>query len=255
MMFLHPQLFGLPNGVAAVKASFVTVAIWWIVFTIPLMMIVPEPGVEAVSQESIFSLIGSSVRQMIHSCQELAQDRNLLLFVLSFWLYIDGVYTVITMAVDYGISLGFRSQDLIAALLITQFVGFPAAFLFGKLAPKIGCRIPISICIGVYAVTVIGATQMTQAYQFYILAAVIGLVQGGVQSLSRSMFSRMIPKEKSGEYFGLFNLVGKFASILGPMIVAATALVVHEPRLSMLGLLFLFALGASLLYFVKEPQT
>ncbi|MWQ92526.1 MFS transporter, partial [Escherichia coli] len=131
---------------------------------------------------------------------------NLFMFMVAYWLYIDGVYTVMTMAVDYGISIGFESKDLIAALLITQFIGFPCAYFFGTLTKRWGAKMPILVCIVVYGVTVIAATQMKTATHFYLLATVIGLVQGGVQSLSRSMFGRMIPKEASGEYFGLFNL-------------------------------------------------
>lgn len=174
--------------------------------------------------------------------------------MLAFWLYIDGVYTLITMAVDFGISLNFDSKDLIAALLITQFVGFPATFAFGTIAKKWGCRKPILFCILVYGITVILASQMKTPLHFYILAGVIGLVQGGVQSLSRSLFAKMIPPEKSGEYFGFMNLIGKFASVMGPAIVAATVLIVKQSQYGLMGLLILFAGGGFLLMKVKEPN-
>ena len=175
------------------------------------------------------------------------------MFMMAFWLYIDGVYTLITMAVDYGISLNFESKDLIAALLITQFVGFPATYLFGAVTKKWGCRKPILFCISVYGLTVIFASQMYTPMHFYLLAGVIGMVQGGVQSLSRSLFAKMIPEEKSGEYFGFMNLIGKFASVLGPAIVAITVLVVKESKYGLMGLLILFFAGGILLMKVKEP--
>ncbi len=178
----------------------------------------------------------------------------MLYFLLGFWLYIDGVYTVMTMAVDFGISLGFASQDLIAALLVTQFVGFPFAIGFGYLAKIWGTKKPILICLLFYVLTVIGATFMSKAWHFYILAAVIGMVQGGVQSLSRSLFGRMISAEESGEYFGLFNLIGKFASILGPILVAGTVLVTGQSRMGLLGLIVIFCIGGFLLFKVQEPE-
>jgi UMF1 family MFS transporter len=159
-----------------------------------------------------------------------------------------------TMAVDFGISIGLDSAHLMKALLIVQFIGFPAAILYGKMANKWGCRIPILSCIAIYAVTVVGATQMTESWHFYLLACVIGSVQGGVQALSRSMFSRMIPPEASGEYFGLFNLVGKFASIFGPLLVGWGAYLTGDPRKGMMGLLLLFIIGGLLLFKAKEPQ-
>jgi UMF1 family MFS transporter len=185
---------------------------------------------------------------------ELMRERNLLIFIVAYWLYIDGVYTVMTMAVDYGISIGFAAKDLIAALLITQFIGFPCAYYFGVVTKRWGTKGPILVCIGVYSLTVILATQMQMAWHFYILAVVIGMVQGGVQSLSRSLFGRMTPKEASGEYFGLFNLVGRFASILGPLVVTAAVLVTRNSRLGMVGLIILFAAGGGLLALVKEPS-
>jgi UMF1 family MFS transporter len=159
-----------------------------------------------------------------------------------------------TMAVDYGMTLGLEASDLITALLITQFIGFPFALGFGYGAKRFGCKIPILICIAVYSVTVVLATQMTTSMHFYLLASVIGMAQGGVQALSRSLFARMIDPKASGEYFGLFNLVGKFASIAGPAIVAIGVTVTGNARLSMLGLLILFIIGGGLLMMVKEPK-
>lgn len=252
IMFLKPELFGLRDGVQAVQISFISVGVWWTVFTIPMMRNVLEP--KPVAMPAVFSSIIESFQELWSTLLEiLTRNRNLGIYLLSYWLFIDGVYTVMTMAVDYGLALGLQSQDLIAALLITQFVGFPCAWLFGTLTKRWGCRGPILVCIIVYAVAVVLATKMTTALHFYLLATVIGVVQGGVQSLSRSLFGRMVPEEKSGQYFGLFNLIGKFASILGPLIVAVAVQWTGSNREGMLGLLILFIIGAGLLFAVKEP--
>lgn len=252
-MYLMPGVFGFSSGVEAVQASFLSVAIWWLVFSLPLVFYVSEPKPQVENKKDWFSLTVDSVISLKQTCVEIKKNKNLFYFILAFWLYIDGVYTVITMAVDYGISLNFESKDLIAALLITQFVGFPATYLFGTVSKKWGCRKPILLCIGIYSLTVMLASQMKTPMHFYWLAAIIGLVQGGVQSLSRSMFAKMTPEEKSGEYFGFMNLIGKFASVLGPVIVALTVLIVRKSEYGLMGLLILFAAGGYLLMKVEEP--
>nr|BFD59149.1 MFS transporter [Bdellovibrio sp. CKG001]BFD62527.1 MFS transporter [Bdellovibrio sp. HM001] len=253
LMALHPQSFGIPDATAATKLSFMMVSVWWLAFSLPLFKNIPEPQ-GGQSSHNVWKLTRSSLQTLKKTLKDLLHERNLFLFMAAYWLYIDGVYTVMTMAVDYGISIGFESKDLIAALLITQFIGFPCAYLFGTMTGRWGTKKPILACICVYGVTVIAATQMSAAWHFYLLALVIGMVQGGVQSLSRSMFGRMIPKQASGEYFGLFNLVGRFASILGPLVVAGGALLTGSSRLGMVGLLVLFVVGGGLLAMVQEPE-
>jgi UMF1 family MFS transporter len=213
---------------------------------------VPEP--KSVFKGSFFEMMNRSLGSLGKTILSLFKERNLLYFVVAYWCYIDGIYTVMTMAVDYGVSIGLEAKDLMAALLLTQFIGFPCAWAFGTLSSKWGLKRPILFCIGVYSVTVVLATQMSTSLHFYALALVIGMVQGGVQSLSRSFFAHMIPHEASGEYFGLFNLVGKFASILGPLIVAWTVYFSGEHRLGMAGLLVLFLIGGGLLLKVKEVE-
>lgn len=252
LMYLYPSYFGLPDGVTAVRYSFFMVAIWWFLFSLPLAKNVPEPHVE-VSPHNLWKLSQESLRTLKRTCRNLIREKNLLIFIVSYWLYIDGVYTVMTMAIDYGIAIGFEAKDLIAALLITQFIGFPCAYYFGTVTRRWGTKKPILFCILIYSITVMAATYMSKAWHFYLLATVIGLVQGGVQSLSRSMFGRMIRKEESGEYFGLFNLVGRFASILGPLVVAFAVTVTGSSRMGMTGLLILFVIGGALLAKVKEP--
>ena len=254
LMYMFPAFFGLKDGVQGVQVSFLSVALWWFVFSYPLAKNVPEP-IGAVSKDNIWKLTMQSIRTLVNTGIKLYEEKNLLLFIVAYWLYIDGVYTVMTMAVDFGISIGFEAKDLIAALLITQFIGFPAAYYFGTITKRWGAKGPILFCIGIYGITVILATMMSQAWHFYLLAVVIGLVQGGVQALSRSLFARMAPKEQSGEYFGLFNLVGRFASILGPLLVAIGVMVTGSSRLGMIGLLVLFISGGWLFALVKEPKT
>ncbi len=252
LMYLMPDKFGLTDGVQAVKLSFMSVGIWWLLFSWPLARNVPEP--KPTNSRHPWQVVLQSLKEIVSTIKEISQkNTNLGLYLLSYWLFIDGVYTVITMAVDFGIAIGLESQHLIAALLITQFIGFPCAWSFGYLARKYHCKWPIFICILVYSVTVILATQMTAAWQFYLLAVVIGIVQGGIQALTRSLFARMIPVEKSGEYFGFFNLIGKFASILGPLIVALGSQITGSNQKGLLGLLFLFVIGGALFLKVKEP--
>ncbi len=173
--------------------------------------------------------------------------RPLLWFLLAYWLYIDGVNTIIKMAVDYGLSLGFPQQSLIAALLITQFVGFPAALGFGWLGNRIGARNGIFLAIAIYAAATVAAYWISKVAHFYALAAAIGLVQGGIQSLSRSYYATLVPPGKQGEFFGFYNMMGKFAAVLGPTMVGITALITGDTRFGMLSIIVLFVGGALLL--------
>ncbi len=176
------------------------------------------------------------------------------MFLVSYWLYIDGVNTIIKMAVDYGLSLGFDSKSLIVALLITQFVAFPAALAFGWIGKRRGPRFGILLCIVVYLGVTVWGYFLETVVQFYTLAIIIGLVQGGIQSLSRSYFARLVPPQKSGEFFGFFNMMGKFAAVIGPMLMGWVALATGSSRLAILSIAILFAAGAAILWFVSEPQ-
>lgn len=252
LMYLHPEWFGIPDAVTAIKLSFLSVGIWWLVFSIPLLLNVPEPTVSS-GNESVMHLTRATFRELRGTIREIFTNKNLFYFIVAYWFYIDGVFTVMSMAVDFGMSLGFQSSDLIKALLITQFVGFPAAYLFGVLAKKVSNRHLILFCLCVYMFVIVFASQMTEAWHFYLLAAVIGLSQGGVQALSRSLFAQLIPAEKSGEYFGFFNLLGKFASILGPALIAIFARFTGDSRKTILSLLILIAVGAFWLLRVEKP--
>jgi UMF1 family MFS transporter len=194
--------------------------------------------------------------------QEIRYLKYIVLFLAAYWLYIDGVDTVVRMAVDYGMSIGFESNDLIVALLITQFVGFPAAIGFGYLGSKIGAKRAIFLAIAVYLFVSIWAAFMQEKYEFYILAIVIGLVQGGIQALSRSFYAKIIPVDKSAEYFGFYNMLGKFAAVIGPVLMGGVGLFIRSlgyssnlaSRLSITSLSLLFLAGGILFYFVNEEK-
>lgn len=249
-MTLWPEVFGLADAAEAVRLSFVSVALWWTVFSIPLLLFVREPPTTARAVPG--AAVRSGFRQLRATFGQIRRLRVVFLFLAAYWLYIDGVDTIVRMAVDYGMSLGFPSDSLIVALLITQFVGFPAALVFGRLGERIGTKRAIGIAIGVYIGVTLWAVQMEAVWEFYALATVIGLVQGGIQSLSRSMYARIIPPSQSAEFFGFYNMLGKFAAVLGPVLVGFTSMMTGSPRLSLLAITGMFVAGAALLYFVDE---
>lgn len=250
-MVLSPQTFGFSDSSQAVKVSFLTVAIWWGVFTIPIILLVPEPDL---GRKPTHHSIRSGFGQILRTFKKIRHLKMVFLFLLAYWLYIDGVDTIIRMAVDYGLSIGFRSQDLIVALLITQFIGFPSAIAFGFLGKKIGAKRAIFLGIAVYIFVVFWAMGMDKPREFYVLAGTVGLVQGGVQALSRSLYSRLIPLDQSAEFFGFYNLLGKFSVIMGPLVIGLAGLISKNPRVGIGSILIFFILGSVLLYFVDERK-
>ncbi len=251
-MTLKPHLFGLSGPSEAIRLSFISVAIWWALFSIPVFLFVKEPAVN--NRSSGWQGIVGGFRQLRMTFVEIKRMKVVFLFLLGYWLYIDGVDTIVRMAVDYGLSLGFDSNGLIVALLITQFVGFPSAIAFGKIGEKYGPKTGIFIGIFIYIAVTIWAFFMTDVREFYALAVSIGLVQGGVQSLSRSFYTRIIPKNKSAEFFGFYNMLGKFAAVIGPLMVGWVGLAFGDPRIGILSIIILFISGAILLFFVDEEE-
>ena len=241
-MYLKPEIFGIPDGATAIKLSFLSVAVWWAVFTIPLILFVPEPK----NYENID--FNNAIRmgwvQLVQTFKEIRNMKVVGTFLLAYWFYIDGVDTIIKMAVDYGMSLNFPGESLIIALLIVQFVAFPAALIYGWLASKIGAKTGIMVGITAYSFITLLGYFMTEAWHFYVLAILIGLFMGGIQALSRSLYTRIIPPDKSAEFFGFYNMLGKFAAIIGPALMGTIALVTGSARLSILSILLLFILGA-----------
>jgi len=250
-MTLWPARFGLAGAEQAVRLSFLLTAVWWAVFAIPLFLFVREQG--ATARSGWVSAVRGGLSQLAATFRELRGIRTVGLFLLAYWLYIDGVDTIIRMAVDYGMALGFGRSGLILALLITQFVGFPAAIAFGRIGARLGARTGILIGIGVYVAVTVWAFFMDSTWEFYALAVTIGLVQGGVQALSRSFYARLIPPEKSAEFFGFYNMLGKFAAVIGPALMGWVGVLTGNPRLAILSIVVLFLGGGALLVLVK-PQ-
>lgn len=244
-MVRAPHLFGLADAGAAVRVAFLMVAVWWAVFALPLLMGVQET--QRAVQHSLLGATRAGFADLARTFRELKYYRPLLWFLCAYWLYIDGINTIQKMAIDYGLALGFPSSSLIVALLVVQFVGFPAAVLFGWLGKRFSALRGILFGIAVYVAVTIGAVFMTQLWQFYAMAIAIGLVQGAVQSLSRSYFGRLVPPDRAGEFFGFYNMMGKFASVLGPALMGTTALLTGSTRESILSLVVLFVAGALLL--------
>lgn len=250
-MVNDPVNFGFADSLEAVRASFVMVAVWWLVFSVPVLLFVREK--RATGPLPFAAAIRAGWRELRETLRHIRADRTLLLFLLAYWFYIDGVNTVMKMAVDYGLSLGFAQSSLIVALLVTQFVGFPAALAFGWLGKRFGARAGIFIAIAVYAGATLYAYFMESEREFYALAITVGLVQGGIQSLSRSFYGRLVPPGKAGEFYGFYNMMGKAAAVLGPLLTGVTALLTNDSRVGILSLVLLFAIGGILLWFVRPP--
>jgi UMF1 family MFS transporter len=272
LLTLMPQKFGLPDAEAAVRIAFLSVALWWGLFTFFTIFWVPEKKVSAPTQKGE-SIVIAGFRQFAGTFKKVRHLKVVFLFLVAYWLYIDGVDTIIRMAVDYGLSLGFESKDLIFALLIVQFVGFPAALIFGKLGENWSVRKSIYLAIFIYMAITIWGAMMTRKTEFYILAIVIGLVQGGIQALSRSYYSRLIPKNQAAEYYGFYNMLGKLAVILGPAMMGFVGLIVKRilmpasptpaqvmavgqlaSRWGIASVIILFVIGAILFHFVDEEK-
>jgi len=259
-MTLSPGTFGFADAGEAVRFSFLTVGMWWALFSIPLFLLVKEPGND--EPLSGFMAVKAGIVQFKNTFREIRHLKTVFLFLAAYWLYIDGVDTIVRMAVDYGMSIGFKSNDLIIALLITQFVGFPSAILFGYMGGKIGARKAIFIAIAVYLFVTIWGAFMQSKNEFYILAIIIGLVQGGIQALSRSFYAKIIPANKSAEYFGFYNMLGKFAAVFGPVVMGGSGLLIKSmgyssetaSRVSISSISIFFIAGATLLYFVDEDK-
>jgi MFS transporter, UMF1 family len=259
-MTLRPLDFGFSGIEEAVRFSFLSVGLWWLVFAIPLFVFVKEPGLSG--KKSFASIITEGFKQFAGTFREIRRLKHTFLFLLAYWLYIDGVDTIIRMAIDYGLSIGLKSTDLVIALLVTQFVAFPAALLFGYLGGRIGTKRAIFIAIAVYLIITIWGAFMKDKYDFYMLAIAVGLVQGGIQALSRSFFARIIPRDKTAEYFGFYNMVGKLSIVLGPVLISAVALTAKAAgfdsqtasRISISAVSLLFLAGGVLFYLVDEGK-
>jgi MFS transporter, UMF1 family len=252
---MRPQAFGLADTVAATKLSFLSVAVWWVLFSIPLFRRVSEPpatvaGGGAARDQGLTAAFSHALKAF----HELRQFRNAFLMLVAFLLYNDGIQTMIRMASIYGAEVGIDSNAQIAAFVMVQFVGVPFSFLFGALAGRIGAKPAIFVSVVVYTVTATIGYFLRTEWQFFALAFLVGTVQGGSQALSRSLFARMIPKQKSAEYFGFFSVFEKFSGIAGPAVFAASVTLFGNSRMAVLSVVVFFILGAIVLTRVNVAE-
>ena len=258
-----PAWFGLPSGpdltessaTLPVRLAFVSVAVWWIVFSIPLFRRVPEPPPTLEPDESRGkSAIRVAFLRLAETFRELRGYRQAFLMLVAFLIYNDGIQTIIKMATAYGTEIGIGQSALITAILLVQFVGIPCSLLFGMLASRIGAKRAIFLGLLAYTVISVLGYFMKNATHFYVLAGLVGVVQGGTQALSRSLFASMIPRHKSGEFFGFFSVFEKFAGIFGPLIFAGTIAATGSSRNAILSVIGFFAVGAAILALVDPEE-
>ena len=247
-MLKSPATFGLAGIPEAFSMAFVSVGVWWVLFLIPLMYLVPErhSAIEVTS-----GAIRAAYAELSNTLRQIGKYRNIAIFLGSYWLYVGGVFTVIFMAVNYGQRLGFADQDLVFALLITNFAGFPATLLYGLAARRFGAKAGIYFALLVYIGACMWGMVMTTIEEFYVMAVTIGCVQGGVQGLSRSLYASIIPPDQPGEFFGFYNMTTKFAHVVGPAMVAIAAMLSDDPKWVLLVLMPLFFCGGFLLTLVR----
>ncbi len=244
-LLIGAERLGFADPAAVVRGGFYAAGLWWLVFSLPLLWWLRE-------KKRAGNWVREGVRRFVETLSLLKLNREAVWFLAAYWLYIDGVGTIIRMAVDYGHVLGFSAGHLVTALLTVQFVGVPATLLFGRLAARIGARRSLFIGIAVYIVICAWAAVLETLAGFYALALLIGLVQGGVQAQSRSLFSRLVPAARITQFFGIYNLLGRFAVFIGPLILGWVGLLTGSPRFGILSVAVLFIAGAVVLH--KMPR-
>jgi UMF1 family MFS transporter len=236
LLYLKPDLLGIADRGTAVRLAFVSVAVWWGLFTIPVLRGVPEPPAAAAGRPGL-----------VRAVRDLARFRSLLLFLAAFWIYADGIGTIIKLAAGFGYMLKLDQKDLLLALVIPQVLGVPCSLAFGRLAGRVGAKRAILLGLAGYAAVCLLAWGIRKPWHFYALAAGVGLVQGGTQALSRSLFALLVPQGRTAEFFGLFSTVEKFAGIVGPFLLGAIWSRGGDPRPGILALVVFFAAGAAVL--------
>jgi len=251
-MYLDPAFCGIADSSTAIRIAFLTVAVWWAVFSVPVFLFVREPLLQ--ESREIRSAVRAGLLQLKATLKDIRHLKVVGMYLLAYWFYIDGVDTIIRMAVDYGASLGFDSSSLIVALLIVQFVAFPSALLYNIFGVSIGVKRAIFVAIVAYGCLAILGAFMQEVWQFYVLAILVGLFQGGIQALSRSFYTRLIPEKKTAEFFGFFNMLGKFAAVLGPALMGTITLLSGSARIGIISILALFLAGGILLTRVDEEE-
>ena len=255
VLIMGGSAIGIPTLVAT-RFSFVITGVWWLAFTLPLIRTYKQKyGRERGAEDTLGNIIGSVFHEVSQTMGEIARNKAVLLYMVAFFFYIDGVHTVISMATSYGSALGIDSTQLVLALLVTQFVAFPSAIIYGKLAGKVGTLKMILIAVAAYmGIVLFAAFFLKNAFEFWCLAIMVGLFQGGIQALSRSYFGRIIPKEKSNEYYGFFDIFGRYASVMGTLLVSAVTSLTGDPSLGVLSIGILLVVGFVLLIRLSRTE-
>ena len=253
LMITYPSFFGFADSVEGIKWSFISVALWWAIFSIPILLFVKEPKYH--KAETSLQTIKSGFKQLKNTFNEIRHLKVVFTFLIAYWLYIDGVDTTVRMAADFGITLGFDSTTIMGALVLVQFIAFFATLFYVKFADKIGIKNAIYFAIAAYMVIILSGYFVTEAWHFYVIAGMIGCFQGGIQTLSRSLYARIIPENKSAQFFGFFNMWGKFAAVIGPLLMGSVTLILSNiiddqilsARIGLQSIMILFILGALVL--------
>jgi len=251
LWYMKPHWFGFADSGAAVRASVLSVAVWWAVFSTPLFRRVPEPPAASRAPKTP---LREAFARLKRTFREIRHYRQLFLFLVAFWLYADGIGTIIKMATIYGAEIGIGTADLAGALLLTQVVGVPFSLLFGRLARRLGTKRSIYLALVIYTLICIAGYFMSKAWHFWVLAGMVGTVQGGSQALSRSLFGAMCPRSRSAEFFGFFDISSKFAGVAGPLLFAVAGTLGGGGRVGIVSLILFFAAGALLLSRVDEGE-
>jgi UMF1 family MFS transporter len=248
LVIQNPALFGIPDAGVATRLSLASVAVWWLLFSIPLFRNVREPATRTDPGDARgASALAIGAKRLVRTFHELRRYRQAFLMLMAFLLYNDGIQTIIRMATIYGTEIGIDENAMIGALLITQFIGVPFGFLFGAFAGKVGAKRAIFVGLAVYALIAVLGYFMRTATHFFALAVTVGMVQGGTQALSRSLFASMIPKEKSSEFFAFFGVFERYAGVLGPAVFAWVVTQSGTSRKAILSILGFFIVGGLLL--------
>ena len=243
-MLKSPVTFGMGSSAEVIKFAFFSVGAWWAMFLIPLIINVPEKKKVAPDMQE---LLRSAFRNLANTITHIRRYQNVVRFLAAYWLYVGGVFTVISMAANYGQRLGFDDSDLVLAFMITNLAGFPATLLHGFLGQRFGARNAIYGALLIYVFVSSWAVYMTDIQQFFVMAIIVGCIQGGVQGLSRSLYASLIPKDQPGEFFGFYNMVTKFSHVVGPMAVGFAALLSDSPSIVLLVLIPMFVVGGLML--------
>ena len=248
LMSIYPTSFGLASQSDAIRVSFLMVSVWWLLFLIPLLLNFRETRDHQKSK----GIVLSSLKNIVTTLKSVYQYKNAFLFLIAFFLFIDGAHTVIYLASTFALNLGLETSSIIQALILVQLVAFPATLIWGYVANRFGDKLVLYITISSYIFIIIYSTTLSSALEFYLLAAWVGCVQGGIQGSSRGYFGKLIPKEKAGEFFGLYNVMGRAGAIIGPLLVGTLLTLYGNVRIALLPIAILFIIGGLLLTRVKN---